>query len=98
HVVVLIERIAYFQLFVGIDHRIFDLVVNLFVNNQTPGRCAPLAGGSHGTENSPDDRVFDVGIWGNDDGVVAAQFEQGFSQTCSYILTDGTTHANRAGG
>jgi hypothetical protein len=57
------------------------------VNDQAASTGASLSGSSHGSKYDCPDGHFDICIFRNDNGIIAAQLQNGFTQACSDRLT-----------
>ena len=66
------------------------------MDDQSPGRRAALAAGSHRTENNPRNRYFEIRTGRNDDGIIPSQFQDGFAQSGGNPLSNVSAHPGRS--
>ena len=69
-------RIADAQLPVRIHQFVPEGIVHIFVNDQPAGGGTTLSCRSHSPKQTTNQRHFQVGIFRNNDGVVATQFQE----------------------
>ena len=67
------------------------------MHEQAAGGGAALAGGADGAEYDGRNRQFQIGAVVDDDGVVAAQFQQGTAHAARHALADHAADVGRAG-
>ena len=67
------------------------------MNDQAPGRGAALPTGAHGTEYDRPDGHIQIGMRGDDNGIIAPQLEQGPAQAGSYRLSYFFAHPGGTG-
>merc|ERR1712198_63667 len=82
------ERVADAHLLVGFDQAGDDFVVDVFVDDETAETGAALSGGADGGEEDCRNDHVQVAIRHDDQGVVAAQFQEGFAEARLNIYTD----------
>ena len=75
-----------------------EFATERFVKENPPRRRAALAGGADGPEHNPARGQLQVGARGDNDCIVAAQFEQCAAQAARNNLADVPPHPSRAGG
>ncbi len=69
------ERVAHFKGLKFFHRSVDDLILNRFMDNEPTERAAPLTvERGHARDDTIGDLV-DVGVWQNDHGVVATEFE-----------------------
>ncbi len=94
HVVGGVEGIADAYLLVGVYEFFFDLVVDAFVDDESSGGGASLAGGTDGAEDDCAKHEVHICAGGDDDGVVATEFEDDFAEAGFYFRADDLAHAD----
>ncbi len=83
-----LQRIADAHLLVGRDQFFDDFIGDVFVQEQPARAGAALAGGADRAEHDRRDGKLQVGRTVDDDGVVAAQFEQALAHALSHLCAD----------
>ncbi len=97
-VVVRVERIADAKLRIGFDQGSFHLIVYAFVDNQATGGRATLPCSADRSEHRAGEHDLHIRRRRDDDGVVAAQFEEAATEAAGHGLSHDATHARTAGG
>ena len=97
-----VQRIADAHLLVGLDQPVEQLVGAGLLDEHPPGCSAPLARGPHCPEDDGPHRQIHIRAIVDDDGVVAAQLEQGSAQPLpdqrGHVAADGTEPVNEING
>ena len=95
HERVRIERIADAHLAVGANQRFCEFGEARLVYEDAARRRAALAGRAHGAENDRRHGEFEIGMLVDDNGVVAAEFEQAFAHSRRDPRPDRASHGAR---
>ena len=92
-----IQGVADAQGAVGLEQGAFHLVIDRFVNDQAAGSGAALSGGTHRSEYHRRHRQLQVGVFGEDNRVIAAQFQDVASHPLGDHFGHMATRPGRAG-
>src|SRR5699024_11465368 len=76
---------------------LLKLIKYLLMDNQPACRGAALPAGAHRAKGDGPRSHLYIGILGNNNGVIAAQLQNGFTQACSYRLCYLFAHTDRTG-
>ena len=98
HQCALFERIADRDLLVRSDQLLDQRVALRVVYDDAAGAGAALSGGADGAEENGTVDHFHVGVRGDDDGIVAAEFKDGSPEALADDLADVMAHRATAGG
>ena len=78
-----IQGIADGEFFIGFHQTVFHFLVAAGMYDEAAGAGATLTAGSDSAEYGTADGHVEVGIFCNDDGIISAQFQQGFTEAGS---------------
>src|SRR5690606_14732306 len=95
--VIFIQWIPDFKLSVSLNETVFNLVINRRMNDQSSCRSTSLPGSSYSSEYSSDNGHIQIRMFGDNDGIVSAKFQDGFSETLSHLGSYHSSDTGRAG-
>ena len=96
HQRVRVQRVADTNLAIGFDQGVLDLIEARTVRDDATRRRTALPGRADRAEYDRRNGKIEVGVFVDDDGVVAAEFEQAFAQAICKPFTDAAADPGRA--